>query len=71
MIGVTAVASARVYLNRGYIDPGPAMLGVLIGSLIGTHELIIVKTSSLSLIFSLIILPLAIEMIYNALTKRI
>src|SRR5581483_4736531 len=38
MIGVTAAASAGVYLNRGYIDPGlamPVMLGVLAGSLIG------------------------------------
>jgi len=36
MIGVTAAASAGVYLNRGYIDPGlamPVMLGVLAGSL--------------------------------------
>ena len=35
MIGVTAAASAGVYLNRGYIDPGlamPVMLGVLPGA---------------------------------------
>ncbi len=34
MIGVTAAASAGVYLSRGYIDPGlsmPVMLGVLLG----------------------------------------
>src|SRR2546427_8385768 len=38
MIGVTAAASAGVYLSRGYIDPGlamPVMLGVLLGSLGG------------------------------------
>ena len=32
MIGVTAAASAGLYLSRGYIDPGlamPVMLGVL------------------------------------------
>jgi uncharacterized membrane protein len=37
-VGVTAAASAGVYLRRGYIDPGlamPAMLGVLAGALIG------------------------------------
>ena len=37
MIGVTAAASAGVYLNRGYVDPGlcmPVMLGVLSGSLL-------------------------------------
>src|SRR5271167_2026641 len=42
MIGVTAAASAGIYLNRGYIDPGlamPVVLGVLIGSLIGTRVL--------------------------------
>jgi uncharacterized protein len=34
MIGVTAAASAGVYLSRGYVDPGlsmPVMLGVLAG----------------------------------------
>ena len=42
MIGVTAAASAGVYLARGYIDPGlamPVMLGVLAGSLAGTRVL--------------------------------
>ncbi len=42
MIGVTAAASAGVYLGRGYIDPGfamPVMLGVLPGSLIGARLL--------------------------------
>ncbi len=40
MIGVTAAASAGIYLSRGYIDPGlamPVMLGVLAGSLIGAR----------------------------------
>jgi uncharacterized membrane protein YfcA len=43
MIGVTAAASAGVYLARGYIDPGlsmPVMLGVLAGSLLGTRVLV-------------------------------
>src|SRR5205814_10403019 len=43
MIGVTAAASAGIYLNRGYIDPGlamPVMLGGLTGSLIGTRILV-------------------------------
>ena len=38
MIGVTAAASAGVYLSRGYIEPAlalPVMLGVLGGSLVG------------------------------------
>jgi hypothetical protein len=35
LLGITAAASAGVYLNRGYIDPGltmPVVLGVLGGS---------------------------------------
>src|ERR1700721_737837 len=42
MIGVTAAASAGIYLSRGYIDPGiamPVMLGVLLGSLAGARVL--------------------------------
>ena len=42
MIGVTAAASAGVYLHRGYIDPVlamPVMLGVLGGSLLGARHL--------------------------------
>src|SRR5574344_297072 len=38
MIAVTAVASAVIYIRRGYIDPGvafPIMIGVLGGSLFG------------------------------------
>src|SRR5262249_1528062 len=38
MIGVTAAASASVYLGRGYIDPAlalPVVLGVLVGSTLG------------------------------------
>ena len=38
MIGVTAAASAGIYLDRGYIDPSlvmPVLLGVLLGSLLG------------------------------------
>lgn len=43
MIGVTAAASAGIYLRRGFITPGlamPVMLGVLAGSLIGARLLI-------------------------------
>jgi uncharacterized membrane protein YfcA len=74
MIGVTAAASAGVYLNRGYIDPGlamPVMLGVLAGSLVGARILMGAKTGALRLVFSLVILALAIEMIFNGLTGRL
>ena len=68
MIGVTAAASAGVYLRNGYIDPGlamPVMLGVLTGSLVGAQKLIAFKTRVLRLVFALVIGVLAIEMIYN------
>ena len=74
MIGVTAAASAGVYLNRGYIDPGlamPVMLGVLTGSLLGTRVLVEARTSSLRLVFSLVIALLGLEMIYKGLVGRI
>jgi uncharacterized membrane protein YfcA len=74
MIGVTAAASAGVYLNRGYIDPGlvmPVMLGVLAGSLLGARILIKVHTKWLRLGFSLVIVLLAIEMLHNGLAGRI
>jgi hypothetical protein len=74
MIGVTAAASASVYLNRGYIDPGvamPVMLGVLLGSLLGARVLAGAKTRILRIIFAAVILVLGIEMIYNGLTGRL
>jgi uncharacterized membrane protein YfcA len=74
MIGVTAAASAGVYLNRGYIDPGvamPVMLGVLLGSLLGARVLAGAKTRILRIIFAAVILVLGIEMIYNGLTGRL
>ncbi|MCL4475449.1 MAG: sulfite exporter TauE/SafE family protein [Nitrospirae bacterium] len=74
MIGVTAVASVGVYLNRGYIDPGlsmPVMLGVLLGSLLGTRVLVKAESRLLRIIFSFVVILLAIEMIYNGLTGRL
>src|SRR5947208_4786556 len=68
MIGVTAAASAGIYLNRGYIDPGlsmPVMLGVLLGSLLGARVLVRTSTSALRVIFVLVIVALAAEMIYK------
>ena len=74
MIGVTAAASAGIYLHRGYIDPGlsmPVMLGVLAGSLMGAKILIKANTKWLRLGFSLVIALLAIEMLYNGLSGNI
>ncbi len=74
MIGVTAAASAGVYLARGYIDPGlamPVMLGVLIGSLTGAKVLVGAQSTALRRIFAAVIVLLGIEMIYNGLTGKV
>jgi uncharacterized protein len=74
MIGVTAAASAGVYLHRGYIDPGlamPVMLGVLAGSLLGARVLMAVQSGVLRRIFSVVILAMAIEMIYKGCTGEL
>jgi uncharacterized protein len=74
MIGVTAAASAGVYLSRGYVDPGlsmPVMLGVLGGSLIGSRILVRAETKSLRLIFSLVILSLGLQMLYQGFWGKI
>src|SRR6202041_3718971 len=55
MIGVTAAASAGVYLRRGYVDPGlamPVMLGVLAGSILGARILVTAQTKVLRIVFS-------------------
>ena len=74
MIGVTAAASAGVYLSRGYVDPGlsmPVMLGVLAGSLLGSRILVKAETKSLRLVFSVVILVLGLQMLYNGLWGKI
>jgi hypothetical protein len=74
MIGVTAAASAGIYLSRGYIDPGismPVMLGVLAGSLMGTRVLVRARVATLKILFALVITVLGCEMILNGITGRI
>jgi uncharacterized membrane protein YfcA len=74
MIGVTAAASAGVYLGRGYIDPGlamPVMLGVVVGSLVGARVLTHAKTGWLRIVFGLVIGIMALEMIYHGLKGRL
>ncbi len=74
MIGVTAAASAGLYLNRGYVDPGmamPVMLGVLLGSMIGARLLVKAKVKALRYLFAAVIVALGIEMIFNGATGRL
>jgi uncharacterized protein len=74
MIGVTATASAGIYLSRGYISPGlamPVMLGVLAGSLIGAKVLVHAEAKTLRMLFAVVIVALGIEMIVNSLTGKL
>ena len=74
MIGVTAAASAGVYLSRGYIHPAvamPVMLGVLAGAVLGTKVLVRARVKTLRIVFGLVILALAIEMVVNGIMGRI
>ena len=74
MIGVTAAASAGIYLHRGYVDPGlvmPVMLGVVVGSLTGAKLLVKLASALLRRIFRLVILLLSFEMIYSGWAGKI
>jgi uncharacterized protein len=74
MMGVTAAASAGIYLNRGYIEPVivmPVVLGVLIGATFGTRKLFAARTKSLRLLFFLLVVFMAIQMIYKGLSGKI
>lgn len=75
MIGVTASASAVVYLQRGYINPGltmPVVIGVLLGAITGS-KILVNSTSSrwLRWVFTAVVTFLAVQMIYNGVTGRI
>lgn len=74
MVGVTAAASAVVYLQRGYIDPGialPLVGGVLLGAFIGSKVLPKANVKKLRMLFSFVIFFLALMMIYNGLTGKL
>lgn len=74
MIGVTAAASAGIYLHRGYLDPGmamPVMLGVLAGALLGARILPHAKVRTLRLVFAVAIAAVAIEMILKGAVGKI
>jgi uncharacterized membrane protein YfcA len=71
MIGVTAAASAGIYLRHGYIHPGlamPVMLGVLGGSLAGARLLGRARTHVLRRLFAVVIVVMALEMVYSGVT---
>jgi uncharacterized protein len=68
MIGITAAASAGVYFGNGFIDPGltmPVMLGVFLGAVMGAKFLVVAKSRSLRIFFSVLVFFMAAEMIYS------
>ena len=75
MIGVTASASAVVYLQRGYISPGlamPVVIGVLLGALTGSKILVHTTSSRwLRWVFAIVVTFLAGQMIYNGIRGKI
>jgi uncharacterized membrane protein YfcA len=69
MIGVTAAASAGVYMVRGYIEPriaAPVMLGVLVGAAIGTRFLMRLRSKSVRRVFAVLLMLLGIYMAWSA-----
>ena len=74
MIGVTAAAGAGIYIQHGYIQPRvamPVMLGVLGGALLGAKVLVRARVRTLKIVFGIVILAMAVEMIVNGALGKI
>ena len=70
MIGVTATASAIIYLLRGGIDPfiaGPTAIGVFLGATLGSRTAHRVDVRVLRLLFVVVLLYTAFQMVRRAL----
>lgn len=70
MIGVTAAASAGVYLHRGYVDPdlaAPVVLGVMVGAMVGARLLGAANVTVLKRVFMVVLLALGVQMIWHGL----
>ncbi|EUJ18079.1 sulfite exporter TauE/SafE family protein [Listeria aquatica] len=70
MMGVTAAASATVYLFKGDIDPtiaAPVAIGVLIGATLGTKVMQRLKSKVIRLVFIPVLLYVALQMILEGL----
>ena len=74
MIGVTAAASGGAYLVRGDIDmsiAGPVALGSVVGALAGARLLMRMPAEKLRILFSVVLIALAIQMMLIALDIQI
>jgi uncharacterized protein len=70
MVGITAAASAGIYLHRGYVDPiltMPVVLGIFAGAIVGARLMMAVSVKPLRMFFSFLVLVAALEMIYKGL----
>jgi uncharacterized membrane protein YfcA len=66
MIGVTAAASAGIYLWRGDVVPtvaAPVALGVLVGATLGARLLLHFQNTTIRLIFLAVLVVISIEML--------
>jgi uncharacterized membrane protein YfcA len=73
MIGVTGVASAAIYLKRGYVHPLialPVMLGVLVGSTLGARLLPHLPVKTLRLVFAIAVAIIVVQMIAQGLRRH-
>jgi uncharacterized membrane protein YfcA len=70
MIGITAAASAVIYLLRDQVDPyvvGPVAIGVFIGASIGSRAAHRIELRALNLLFVAVLLWTALQMLLKAL----
>ncbi len=73
MIGVTAAASAGIYLSRGDVNPliaAPVALGVLLGAALGSRLLMRLHNKTLRKLFVPLLLVIALEMVLRGLGVR-
>lgn len=69
MIGITAAASAVIYLFRGEIDPyvaGPTAIGVFVGATIGSRVAHRIDLKYLRLLFVIVLAYTAVQMLLRA-----
>lgn len=69
MIGVTACAGSVIYFARGLVDPVvtvPVVLGVTVGTYLGSRLALRVKSSLLAVTLSVVLFVLSVQMILSA-----
>ncbi len=71
MVGITAAASAVIYLLRGEIDPyvaGPTAIGVFLGATLGSRVSHRIPLQYLRLLFVVVLLYTAVQMLLQAIS---